>query len=217
MASYTHTYAPRIIKGGQTLDLTAGFTPLVVAEEHYSNRIRSVEVPLQNGSVVFDIRRGAATLSFNGIINGAGYTQEDVLAKQDALRSFLIGTTSTPEPFTFYRYYDTLRNNYRWFRGCVCQDLQFEKGSRVKTYCPYSMTILVPDGIEYESIGTAVDPNNPTSTSALYGPRVVKLSDNAGASTFQVKDSNGNIVFAVDSLGNVLFTGTFSQVNQITS
>lgn len=216
MPSYTHTYAPRIVKGTQTIDLTAGYTPLVVVEEQYSNRIRSVEVPLQNGAVVFDIKRGAAVISFQGVISGNNYTQEDVLAKQDALREFLIGQTSSPEPFTFYRYYDTLNNNYRWFRNCYCQDLQFSKGSKVVNYCPYSFTITVPDGVEYESIGAIVDPDNPTSTSTLYGPRIVKLADSSGSSSFQILDSNGTIIFEVDSLGNVRYTGTFTQVTEIT-
>lgn len=216
MAAHSHIYAPRIIKGGQTLELSDGFTPLVSVEEQYSNRVRSVEVPLQNGAVVFDVKRGAATIAFQGVISGNNYTAEDVLTKQDELRSFLIGQAGSPEAFTFFRYYDTLNNNYRWFRNCVCNDLQFSKGARVKNYCPYSFSIVVPDGVEYESIGNAVDPNNPAATSALYGPRVVKLSDNAGSSTFQVRDSDGDIVFEVDSLGNVLYTGTFEQVDQIT-
>lgn len=216
MAAYAHTYAPRMIKGGQTLDLTDGYTPLITAEEQYSNRIRSVEVPLQNGAVVFDVRRGAGVVSFQGVISGDNYTSEDVTAKQDALRDFLMGTNSSPESFIFYRYYDTLNDNYRWFRNCYCQDLQFSKGSKVVNYCPYSFTLFIPDGIEYESVGNAVDPSNPTVTSALYGPRVVKLADNAGASSFQVLDSAGNIVFEVDSLGNVSYTGTFTKVTQIT-
>lgn len=222
MASWVWTYAPRIVKGSGTLDLSAnGYTPLTVCDEGFVTRLRTTEVPLMNGAVVFDARRGPATVSFQGVmhIDPDLYTKEDILTRKDDLHTYLIGGTGTPEKFSFYRYYDASTGNHRWYKDCYCQDLQFHWTSRTKVHLPYSFTILVPDGIEWEvhpnDPNAGHDPDDPFVDIGLLGPRVIQLDDDAGASAFSVVNSSGQIVFKVDSAGNVLYTGYLEQVDSI--
>jgi len=218
MASYTHIYKPRIQKTTTDyLELDPYYLPLEVRDYSYSNRIAMTQVPLQDGAVVYDVRRGPLTLSIQGKLNG--FTSvEDMLVKQDSLHTYLCGGTTTPTSFTFFTYYDATNGNYRWFKGCYSQDLQFHHSSRTKLYLPYSFTVVVPDGIEWEKTDAAAtpDPDDPFVSVGLYGPRVVRLSDNAGATGFVVINSDGDIVFKVDSQGNVTYTGVLLQVSSIT-
>ena len=216
MAAYTHTYAPRIVLGtGNTLDLSNGYTPLLVMDEQYSNRVRLSEVPLRNGVVIYDVRRGGAVISCQGMLWAD--SKEDLQTKKDNLHRYLIGGRTTPSRFTFYRYYDTSTKRYRWWRNCVANDLQFNGGSRAVRHVPYSFSFTSEDGYEYEYVGTVdVDPENPVVTELLEGPRIIKLDDDAGVSKLTVVNSAGDIVFSVDSTGNVSYIGTFEQVEAIT-
>ena len=213
----TYTYAPRIVSGSTSIDMDAlGYTPIMVLNENFTNRVRSTAVPLQNGIVVFDIRRGALNLSLQGRLNIPNSSDADIIiTRKDTLRSILIGSTSSPSTFTFYRHYNVATQTYRWYRNCVAQDLQFDNTSRSVRYLDYSFNLIVPDGIEYSQIGGAHDPSNPVITEELSGPRTVLLDDAAGVSAFTVTASDGDIIFKVTSAGNVLYTGTLEQSSDI--
>lgn len=213
----TYTYAPRIVSGSSAIDMAAeGYTPLSVVNETFTNRVRQTAVPLQNGIVVFDIRRGALNLSLQGVMNIANATDPDqIIAMKDTLRAILIGGTSSPSAFTFYRHYDAATSTYRWYRGCVANDLQFDNTNRSVRYLNYSFSLIVPDGIEYSQIGGEHDPSSPVITEALSGPRSVLLDDSSGLSSFQVLNSSGAIVFKCTSQGNILYTGTLEGADVI--
>lgn len=213
----TYTYAPRIVSGSTEIDMdSAGYTPLAVLNETFTNRVRQTAVPLQNGIIIFDIRRGALNLSMQGVMNIANTTDPDqILTMKDNLRAILIGGTSSPASFTFYRHYDAATSTYRWYKGCVATDLQFDNTSRSVRFLNYSFNLICPDGIEYSQIGGAHDPDSPVITEALSGPRSVLLDESSGASSFQVLDSSGAIIFKVDSLGNVQYVGNLEQADTI--
>ena len=60
------------------------------------------------------------------------------------------------------------------------------------------------------------DPPVPEREIELWGPLIIRLNDTAGDSFVGFKDSNGDIVFKVDSLGNVLLKGLAVQADTIT-
>jgi len=214
MAAHTHTYAPRIVSGAGVLDFTDGYIPLEQVSQHYTNRVRISEVPLRNGAVIFNVQRGPCTISFQGKISAD--TPEDMRTKMDNLRTFLVGGTGTPSKFTFYRHYNLTTGNFRWWRNCVCNDLDFDDGSRTVRHMPYNFSLTSADGVEYEQISTVShNPDNPAISGTLLGPQVIKLNDDAGISCVVFLNSSNDPVVKIDSAGNFLYKGTFTQVSEI--
>lgn len=220
MAAHTHTYAPRVVSTAGTLDFRSNnLLPLDQSDVQFSNRVRISTVPLQNGGALYDIRRAPCVMSFSGQMHVSQVTgaKEDILTLASLLHTHLCGGTGTPAKFTFYRHYDSTNGNYRWWRNCACNDLQIHWTSRTLSWVPYSFSFTSADGVEYEQIGTTThDPDVPAITEYASGPQLVKLADDAGESSFVIKNASGNTVFRVDSLGNVYYTGLFESVVQIT-
>lgn len=212
-------YSPRIKRSTSgTLLLHPDYTPLNVVSQQYVNRITSAQIPLQDGAVIFDARRGPVTVSFQGVISNAD-TPEEMRLRMTTLHTYLIGGKSSPLKFTFYRYFNP-GVGYRYWRNCVCSDLAFDDGSRTVKHMPYSFTIMSEDGCEYldlvnPDIGDTHDADNPTVTETLEAPQIVRLADSAGASKFNILNSDDEIVFQVDSQGNCIYTGTFMEVDSI--
>lgn len=220
MAGYSFTYSPRIrLTSSSYLSLSPYYTPLEVVSHQYTNRIAQVEIPLQNGVNIYDARRGGLVVSFRGKINGDD-NPEDMRARMDTLRQYLVGGRSTPSKFTFYRYYNP-GVGYRYWRNCICTDLSFDDGSRTRVHMPYSFSILSEDGCEYLDLvdpeaGDSHDPDSPVLNEVLLAPQIVILADSAGLSKFNVINSDNDIVFQVDSSGNVKYTGLLTEVDEIT-
>ena len=153
-------YRPRIRRGGTTYDLPM---PLLAMGEAFSRRVRTTEIPLQDGLFATESTRGALQLNFNGSII-VGNQQDNaraigmvatIMAERDLMIEHLNGSD---EPFIFYRYIpaatlggveygDTVKT--RWYKDCWCTNLSFDFSNRTVVHLPYSFTLLVPDGVEW--------------------------------------------------------------------
>ncbi len=226
--TWAHTYNPRIVRGA---DVTLLPTPIFTTGETFVKQHKTVKVPLKDGVIISGITRGGLQVSMNGWI--VGTSKEEALAKKSLLQQKLVDSNQT---FTFYRYYDAVGGNYRWYENCVLQELGFDAGSQnpANGVIPYRMTLLVPSGQEKETVTLASGTPNalgyssgvpwtgsgegssdtiPGAVEYLYGPLVVKL--NSGGA-FLVQDSNGDYIFRVNDDGTVESTGFIEQVDTIT-
>ena len=219
-------YRPRIAIGSVSLDLPL---PIMQTDERYSQDMKQVKVPLQNGVILSGVSRGPLQVTFNGTISKN--TLSGVLNMKDAMLDLL--NKASGSPFTLYRYYDAVRGNYRWYADCQCNTISFSPvNNRVYTM-DYSFQITVPSGVEKalittageaasnvsgnisgiikggvvqgdHSVGAVVNVDTlPDDRTLLYGPLLIKLPDTDGTSSFMIMDGDGNIIFKVDSLGRV--------------
>lgn len=236
---WAHTYHPRVAIGGVDFDMPL---PIMQTEERYSQEFKTTKVPLQDGVVISGVSRGALTVSFSGIITKN--TLSGVLHTKQRMQDIFVGSAGAS--FTFYRYFDEARQNFRWFPDAVCQSLTFSPTNRRIFTLEYSLTITVPGGKELQLITTTgespgstghisgiikngefqSDTDDDTSISnatlpqsrqLLNGPIIIKLADSAGASSFLIQNSNGDFVFRVDSDGAVQFTQPAELVASIAS
>ena len=204
--------------------------PIMTLEERFAQDFRSVKVPLQPGVQISGVSRGALTVSFSGIISKN--TRSGTLHTKERMQDLFMNSAGAP--FTFYRYYDSTRQNYRWYADCIVQGLSFNLSATRKFSIDYSMTVLVPSGKEDSLITTrgegpsgdnsanvsgirrnggfvgdddgGVAPTSstlPTNRTLLYGPVSIKLTDSDGVAALLVKNSDGDIIFKVDSDGAV--------------
>lgn len=237
--TYAHTYHPRVVIGAVAFDMPR---PIMTTEERYTQEFRMTKVPLQDGIVISGVSRGSLTVSFNGLISKN--TLSGVLHTKQRMQDIFVDSAGAP--FTFYRYFDEARQNFRWFPDAVCQSLTFSPTNRNIFTLEYSLTIVVPGGKERQLItttgespgstglisgiirngefqsdfddDTAVDNATlPQSRQLLFGPIIVKLADSAGASSFLIQNSNGDFIFRVDSDGAVQFTQPAELVASIAS
>lgn len=205
----SHIYRPTIQIGSNFYEVP---TPLIQCGERYENVVKTAKIPLVDGIVVTNVSGGPMQVSFAGFIHED--TREEMLTEKDNLKSRICGQT----PFNFYRYYDSANNNYRWYQDSIGINITFDHTHQTVTYVPFTFTILVPDGNEYEQVSGAGDAS-PDTTVNLYGPVNIRLSVSragaGGSPKFQVRDSNGNVLFQVDSAGNVQALGPFMTVDSI--
>ena len=215
--------------------------PITQTDERYGQDMKQIKVPLQNGVIISGVSRGALQVTFNGTISKN--TRSGLLNMKDAMLDMFIKSGGLP--FTFYRYYDAVRGNYRWYENCVCNTLSFSPvHNRIYTE-DYSLQITVPSGVEKALIGTTGEAPNlvdgnisgvvrygsvqgderivtvanedalPDDRTLLYGPLIVKLPDTDGTSSFMVMDGDGNIIFKIDSSGKVRSVKPVSMVRSI--
>ena len=57
--------------------------------------------------------------------------------------------------------------------------------------------------------------SSPENIAYLHGPLIIKLGDAVGASKVYFKNTEGNIVACIDSLGNLRVTGLIETVDSI--
>lgn len=236
---YALTYAPRVVIGGVTFIMPL---PIMQTEERYTQEFRTTKVPLQDGVVISGVSRGSLTASFNGIINKN--TLSGVLQTKQRMQDIFVDSGGAP--FTFYRYFDDARQNFRWFPDAVCQSLTFSPTNRDVFTLDYSLTIVVPSGKERQLITTTgespgstglisgiikngvfqsdtdddvavANDTLPQGRQLLFGPVIIKLADSAGASSFLIQNSNGDFIFRVDSDGAAQFTQPAELVASIAS
>ncbi len=229
--NWRHTYKPRISIGGVVY---LPPTPLMESGESFTKQFKITKVPLQDGVIISGQTVGALTVTFNGII--AENSVEAILHEKRLLQLYLI---ETAQSFTFWRYYDLVRQNFRWYANCVCNNLTFSSNSRdpKSGKLAYSFTLLVPDGKLHETVVTTgetpdinrarggsllgpgdkhgVDPGNETAPGTkkyLYGPIIVKLETDG---LFIIENAAGDIVATIDDNGNVQSIGFIEQVDSI--
>jgi len=228
MSAPQHAYRPVFRRGDDMFDLQSnGIISLNIRSETYTVRVSSSEIPLIDGTFVFDIKRGSATVALRGVM--VYNTRDDLLEKKTELVTWLTGGASTPEPFTFYTFYG--QRNRRYFVDCYLNgDVSFNFGSRTVRHVEFDAQLLVPSGIEYEWVSTDSGAGNPVPPGPitnpdndepfvnihLSGPRTIILKDDAGNDSFQVMNSQGVIIYKVDSLGNVQYSGIVEQTEEIT-
>ena len=228
-------YNPRVVIGSTHFEMPQ---PISTSSERYGNRMTKTEVPLLDGVSISGITRGALSVTFNGIISKN--TVGGLIDTKSRMQDIFIGASG--QSFTFYRYYDAGRRNYRWFENCVCESLGFDMESKRKFTLPYQLTIVVPDGKEHQLVTTTgetpgVGSNHsgtfrnggyqgdtaqigtsnstlPDDRQFLFGPLLIRLSDSAGASAFAIRNSDGDILFRVRSDGVIQ---TISPVELVTS
>lgn len=221
MPSYTHTYNPTLKRGTSIFNLnqdSAGVLALSQRNESYNTRIAYTEIPLQNGAVVYNAQRGPLRVSFSGTMTFD--TKEDLLEKKDTLVEWLIGGTGEPESFTFYTYLDETTGNRRYYRDCYCDGgLSFDPNSNTGKLIDFTFSIIVPDGREYsvtDSPGPfTTDTEDPFVTINLLGPRTMRLSDSSGDTAVTFVNNSGDIMFKIDSVGNVFYTGVLIESDSI--
>lgn len=153
MSSY-RVYNPVVQKGSFYYALPL---PLNGTTESFSNDIRSAKIPLVDGEIVTSASRGPLTVNFNGLIVSDSHSRQ--MRIKDALVELF--TLSVGQSLTFYRYYSPSvglerPEYYRWYKNCYVRDLSFEHTTRSERVLPYSFTLFVPDGREYEA-GTYID------------------------------------------------------------
>lgn len=237
--TWAQTYHPRVKIGSVDFDMPL---PIMQTEERYSQEFRTTKVPLQDGVVISGISRSALTVSFSGLISKN--TLSGVLHTKQRMQDIFVDSGGAS--FTFYRYFDEARQNFRWFPDSICQSLTFSPTNRQIFTLEYSLTIIVPSGKERQLITTTgespgssglisgiikngefqsdtdddtsvVNATLPQSRQLLNGPIIVKLADSAGASSFLIQNSNGDFIFRVDSDGAVQMIQPAELVSSIAS
>jgi len=223
---WAYIYRPRVQIGSVAYDMPL---PIATTNERFTNDMKQVKVPLQNGVILSGVSRGALQVSFDGLISRN--TISGVLHQKDAMMDLFLNSGGVP--FTFYRYYDATRDNYRWYEECVCNSLAFTPVHNQVYTMAYSLQITVPSGKEnvlITAVGEApsvIDGNLsgriydgqvqgddklafvenldqlPEDRTLLYGPLLIKLPDTDGTSAVYVQDGDGNIIFKIDSSGRV--------------
>jgi hypothetical protein len=139
--------------------------PIVQTGEALANRMKKVTVPLRAGSIIGGVVRAESVLPFQGTISKN--TRSGVLYEKRRFQNLLMKTSG--QTFTFYRFYDSTKGNYRWYENCVCQDLSFSVASTQVFSMTYSMTIIVPDGTEHELITTRGESPSGSTSGNLSG------------------------------------------------
>lgn len=153
-------YKPRIQRAAGIYDMPL---PIAQVSESFTRRVSSTEIPLQAGVLVGTTRRGAAQVQFSGMIvvqNPQDDDRADGMVystgiEKTRLTEWLL---ESDEPFTFYRYikgaviggtnfHDELGT--RFYRNCLCTQLDFAHSNQSNYVLPYSFTLLVPDGTEW--------------------------------------------------------------------
>lgn len=152
--TWAHTYAPKLWFGAPgTTSLVPLPTPLMTANDQASNVVTYSDVPLMPGVVLHAAKRGARTVSFSGIIYSNIGKAEDVRYVADRLEGYLIETGNVQD-MSVFTHYDASSGNYRWYEKVKCTSFSVDWGSRTTLYVPYAFTILVPDGLLHENIGS---------------------------------------------------------------
>ncbi len=239
---YGFDYGPRIEIGATVFTFTPKDMPIRVTSERFTNNMKLVKVPLRDGVNVSGVSRGSLVVTFSGTIS-KNTTTGILHTKQLLMNMFLNASGQT---FTFYRYYNAAKQNYRWYEDCVCKDLSFDFSDKRKISLPFTFTIVVPSGVESKLITTrneapgvgsnhsgiisggsflgdddtdasAADSALPDNLMFLYGPLIIRLTDAAGASSFMIRNSNGDYIFKVDSTGAVQVTAPPEVVASITA
>lgn len=156
-------YRPRIQRAAGFYDLPL---PVKQTTETFTKRVGTSEVPLQPGVFVKSLVQGPLTLSFAGLIvvgnpqdadrYGSLGMVNNIIEEKDLLVDWLQQNNNSP--FTLYRFVDGatlggtefgLTGQTRFYKDCVCSDLQFAHTNQTTRVLPYSFSILVPDGNEY--------------------------------------------------------------------
>jgi len=145
--NWVHTYDPQIHIGSTVYRLPR---PVRQISDDYTNKINKIEIPQQNGTIIGNVSRSGATVTFAGIISKN--TRSGVLHEKQMLHDVLMNTGG--QPFTFYRFYDAARENYRWYENCVCENLSFVEVPGEVFSMAYSLTLFAPDGLEHELVTT---------------------------------------------------------------
>lgn len=149
-------YKPQATRAGQTIYMPL---PMLKLSERYARKVNTSEVPLQGGVLVSTSTRGALSVTLNGIIvknnpqDNSPIT--DVQAAKDEMMDFFINNDL---PFTFYYSKSGAEINdveypplgTRYYRNCYASDLSFDRSNKDRQeMLPYSLTLLIPDGIEW--------------------------------------------------------------------
>lgn len=227
-------YRPRVQVGGVWFDMPL---PIMQTEERFVQKFRTIDIPLQDGAVFAAPRRGPLTVSFSGLI--AKNTMAGVLHTKYRMQELFINAAG--QPFTFYRYYDAARHNYRWYEDCLASSLTFSATNTDVYTLKYNLTVQVPSGIENELVTTTgeapgaganisglyrdgsyqgdeddgVSPQAeslPSGVQKLFGPLIIKLPTGG---VFLIKNTSGQVLFKVDYLGAVQTISPIETVDEI--
>ena len=144
---WAQVYDPRIHVGATQFQLPQ---PVLQWDEKFTLDFKRTKVPLRDGVTLTGITRGALIVTLSGLISKN--TRSGVLHAKQRMQDLLINNGGTT--FTFYKYYDTVRDNYRYYSGCICKDLSFSPVHNQVFTMAYSFSVVVPGGIESELITT---------------------------------------------------------------
>lgn len=145
--NWAQVYDPRIHIGGTQFQLPL---PILRLSERFSTNFKETKVPLRDGVTLTGVTRGSLTVTLNGLISTN--TRSGLLHKKQRMQDILINNGGAS--FTFYRYFDSVRQNFRWYPDCICKDLSFTPVHNQVYTMEYQMSIVVPSGLERELITT---------------------------------------------------------------
>ena len=151
-------YKPQARRAGQTYYLPL---PCMKTSESFTRRVGTSEIPLQPGVLVSTSTRGALSVSFSGKAVIGNPQDEDIITDlTEAHEEMVDFFVNNDQPFTLYRFvagamiggkvYGQDTKSY-YYRNVYCQSLNFDFTNRDNGSFDYSLSIIVPDGIEWRS------------------------------------------------------------------